>query len=146
MNDQIAILNMQAYVDAETEAVFYGKTLWISSPNISHSICDFRNQPKMNDKADLKSRVMLQVRMMTFTAFSFFTKFGQNLVNSFRIDLYGNRAAFRTVSVLAFESVWTHFALWEVLLFRVLKELSLTTSRCCGCLCGEESCLALKSM
>jgi hypothetical protein len=111
VSDEIAIINLQAYADAKTDPAFYGKNMCISPPDILHSVRDFRHQPKMNGKANLKSRVVSRARMMTFAAFSFWTKFGQDSVNSFGIDHHGNAVAFRTPSLLAFKSVWTRFAL-----------------------------------
>ena len=47
--------------------------------------------------------------MIVFSNLEFWTKFGRESVASFGVDLHGNGTAFRSASLLAFESVWSRF-------------------------------------
>ncbi len=72
-----------------------------------------RHQPHLPDaavKTTVYSRVALRARKLVQANLDFWTKFGQNSVSAFGIDVHGSRNAFKSASLLAFESVWTCFA------------------------------------
>ena len=110
---QLSFFNLQTYADAKGDAEFYGDNLWIPPPAILHQYRDLAHQPSQMDsnaKGTVYSRVMLRARMIVFANLQYWTKFGQDSVSAFGVDVHGNGNAFRSASFLAFESVWTRFA------------------------------------
>ena len=120
---KMSVFNLQAYVNAKDDAEFFGEERWIPPPKILHVIRDLRHQPLLQLPLSsssssssrrmtqtVYSRIMLRARMMVFVVLAFWNDFGQDSVNHFGVDLHGNGNAFRSASLLAFESVWTRFA------------------------------------
>jgi hypothetical protein len=111
---QVSIFNLQAYVNAKEDVEFYDRNRWIPLPVIRHSARDLKHQP-MIERGERKQKsvisiIMLRARMMAFVNLEFWIKFGRDSVSFFGVDLHGNGSAFRSASLLAFESVWTRFA------------------------------------
>jgi len=109
---QMSVFNLQAYINAKDDAEFYGTERWVPPPAILHAVRDLHHQPRAlpSSSKTVFSRVLSRARMMVFVALDFWTHFGQDSVDHFGVDLHGNGTAFRSASLLAFESVWTRFA------------------------------------
>jgi hypothetical protein len=88
--------------------------LWIPPPAILHRYCNIKDQQRKLPDAAVKTtvyfRVTLRACKLVQANLDFWTNFGQNLVSAFGVDVYGNRNAFKSASLLAFESVWTQIA------------------------------------
>ncbi len=111
---QLSFLNLQSYICADRDSDFYRKKLWIPPPTTLHKYCNIKDQQRHSPDAVVKitvySRVTLRARKLVQANLDFWTEFGQNLVSAFGIDVHGNGNAFKSASLLAFESVWMHFA------------------------------------
>ncbi len=126
---QVSIFNLQAYVNVKEDVEFFDQNCWTPPPVILHSKRDLHHQPKLSATAGGKKKmsrpvshfVALRARMVVFAQLEFWTKFGRDSISFFGVDLHRNGQAFRSASLLAFESIWTHFIVWEVPSFRVRK-------------------------
>jgi hypothetical protein len=61
--------------------------------------------------------------MLVFANLRIWTNFGQDSVSAFGIVVHGNRIAFWSASLLAFVSMWTHFAHLGGLLVQGLEKM-----------------------
>ena len=102
VSGQLSLFNLQTYAKATEDAEFYGEKRWIPPPAIDHSVQNLHKKP-------VYSEIVSRARMIVFSNLEFWTKFGRESVASFGVDLHGNGTAFRSASLLAFESVWSRF-------------------------------------
>jgi len=105
--NQISLFNLQTYVSAKEDAEFFGEKRWISPPEIFHRVRNLRHQ---QTRPTVYSRTVSRARVIVFANLEFWSKFGRESVFHFGIDVHGNGIAFRSASLLAFESVWNRFA------------------------------------
>ena len=107
---QVSVFNVQAYVNAKEDAEFFDRNSWIPPPAISHSARNLQHQPAPHQtRRSMVSAVVSRARAVAFAHLEFWTRFGRDSVSFFGVDLHGNGQAFRSASLLAFESVWTRF-------------------------------------
>jgi len=110
---QVSIFNLQAYVNVKEDAEFFDQNGWIPPPVILHSKRNLHHQPTLSAASGktktIGSVVTLRARMVAFAQLEFWTKFGRDSISFFGVDLHGNGQAFRSASLLAFESVWTRY-------------------------------------
>ena len=89
---QLWLFNLQTYASAKEDAEFYDKEFWIPQPAIRHHVHTIRHQPRLLDtsKTTVYSPVLLHARRLVFFNLKYWTKFGQDKVSEFGIDVHGN--------------------------------------------------------